>query len=257
MKKNTTKFCKIPKSFVRNKGNDSAKILTYYAIDNFRLLADDTVSVVSLQEICKLTGYKANNGKYGYLPKIRSHLLKFHSLGIIELVDINVSKPIKTTNLITIKLNPDFFPTKDYVQLTDDEFNTLISIKSSIQKAYLFKVFLNVKSYIYIPQESDIGTPSAFYKSIDSSVEETGITRYIFDKCLDILVEHNLLVKHETGSYKTNSGLITNAPNIYVLNDTNVQNNINASLSRLKNTLNVSKFMPCVYNTKKIKKEKD
>lgn len=257
MKKSSTKFCKIPKSFVKNKENYPTEILTYYAIDKFRLLKDDIISVVSLQEICKLCGYGLGRCKYNYLPKTRSHLKKFHSLGLIELVDINISKTIRLSDLITIKLNPDFFPNKDYVQLTDDEFNTLINIKSPIQKAYLFKVFLYVKSYIYVPQESDIGTPSAFYKSIDSCIEEVGITRYIFDKCLDILVERNLLVKHETGSYKTISGLITNAPNIYVLNDTNAQNNIKVSISRLENSLGVSKFMPCVYNTNKIKKEKN
>lgn len=256
MKKISTKFCKIPKSFVKDRENDPTEILTYYAIDKFRLLKDDTTSVVSLQEICKLCGYGVGRCKYNYLPKARSHLIKFHSLGLIELVGVDISKPIRLTDLINVKLNSDFFPTADYVQLTDDEFNTLVNINSTIQKAYLVKAFLNIKSYIYVSPTGSIGKPSAFYKEIDSLVDETGFTRYTVDKCLEILEQHKLLVKYETGSYKTSNGLIINAPNIYVLNDDNIKDNINMSINRLKNGLGVDKFLPCVYKTKKIRKDK-
>ncbi len=248
------KFIKVPKSFIREGASNNSEILIYYCLyyrDNWR-----SETAVSISEITEMCGYSSKNQhKSSFLHKVRNWLMHYLNEG--KLKQINGLPPDKADikEHLVFKLTDKFY-SSNFVMLTDEEFNTIVHFKTRVPKYSLLRCYLYIKSFMFQNTEQLNGMICAYYRDMDDTAEVLNITRKQLDKALELFIKNGLLIKHETGSYKNSIGLITNAPNIYVLtSDDQAEEHINDATKRLKHILKVKKFMPTVYRGKKIKKE--
>jgi hypothetical protein len=164
--------------------------------------------------------------------------------------------------LFKVRLGDYFNPQNNYTPITLQELNTILDCTEYKAKASLIRVFLYIKSFMYLRYNGNTDDIiSAYYVAANVAVYTLGITRGKYDLCINVLCGLGLLVCHQTGSYYNQYG-ITNAPNVYVLNNKDTEHNISGAISRLKYDLlnpkygNKDDFMPIVYTGKTIKKDK-
>lgn len=124
----------------------------------------------------------------------------------------DISK-VKRQENILVHLSDSFFPTNKYVELTDEEINRILDLHCRTPASDILAVYLYVKSHIWREQ----GNSCAFYGRVTKLCKVLHMTRDVADKCLDACVGCGLLVRSVTGKYKSRTGNIINAPNIYAL----------------------------------------
>lgn len=191
---------------------DSSIILTYYAINHFRLLCDSKTASLSLNSICDLYGYASTvRNNNSYYSRLRGHISNMVVAGQITVKDIS---KVKRQENILVHLSDSFFPTNKYVELTDEEINRILDLHCRTPASDILVVYLYVKSHIWREQGNDC----AFYGRITNLCKTLHMTRDMADKCLDLCVACGLLVRSVTGKYKSKTKNIINAPNIYALN---------------------------------------
>lgn len=220
-----------------------------------KLLREEKTVITSVGTICEKCNYKNIKGKSGFPYRIKTLLQDFIDKGYISYTGIKTPLEFEFNEYLQFELSEIFFLKDSFIKLTSEEFDTLVHIKSSAPKPLLLKCYLYVKSFIFEYKEYETDKVSAFYQAIDEMVDSLEISRKKADKCLDLFVENGLLCKHKTGSYKTPMGTIKNAPNVYVLNNENIKDNIAAGIKRLKFNLKVDEFAPITHCGKKLRKE--
>ena len=151
-----------------------------------------------------------------------------------EMIEIasDLSK-VKADTGIEIKTNNLVFDTsKNFTIVTIEQFKTILSLNTKVNKENILLVYLYVKSYI-ISRKPDIPNPfdcpEAFYKSTDKIVKDLGMSKSTVNKCLQILAsgEHPLLIKKEMGfSHSEKDKPAKKLPNIYVLNKSGYETEI-------------------------------
>ena len=151
-----------------------------------------------------------------------------------EMIEIasDLSK-VKADTGIEIKTNNLVFDTsKNFTIVTIEQFKTILSLNTKVNKENILLVYLYVKSYI-ISRKPDIPNPfdypEAFYKSTDKIVKDLGMSKSTVNKCLQILTsgEHPLLIKKEMGfSHSEKDKSAKKLPNIYVLNKSGYETEI-------------------------------
>lgn len=230
--------------------------MIYYALSYRESFRNQTS--VSIADITNLCGYKCSNRHNGNFPcQVRYWLNRYIHDDLI--VQIRGKPPNKADikEHLVFELTDKFYSQK-FVMLTDEEFETLIHIKCRVPKYSLLRCFLYVKSFMFKNTDTGTGMVCAFFQNIDAVVQELNINRKQIDKCLELLIEHNLIEKYEVGSYLNKiTGSIQNVPNIYVLvSDKDKDKHINDAIGKLKIHYNIKEFMPPVHRGKKIKKER-
>ena len=235
-------------------------LLTYVAISKCKLLYDSSIAHTSIFDICSFSNYSTIDRKENsYLSSIRCTLKLFKDNELIRIDGIKETDELKIKALIKMQLTDKFTPTSNYTVLTNEELSVIIGCKEYKATAALLKVYLYIKSLMFIDYNNPNSSISAYYVTEDIACQVLFMSKQKYDICVNTLCALDLLICHQTGSYYDFNG-IKNAPNIYVLNNDNVASNIRGALNRLKHDLlkpefgNKDDFMPIVYTGKKIKK---
>lgn len=251
MSKSKMKFCKIPKFYLSPEAKNNPEVMIYRSLSYCENLRGE--SRVSIAEITQMCNYSLDLHEYGFCSIVKSYLLKFlQDKKIIQIAGTPCSKATINSHL-TFRLLENFYSSK-FIVLTDEEFDSIIRIRSCVPRYTLLRCYLYLKSFMFQNTEQLNGMVCAFYRDMDDTAEVLNITRKQLDRALQLFIKNSLLIKHETGSYKNSIGLITNAPNIYVLtSDDQSEEHINDAIKRLKHILKVEKFMPTVYRGKRMK----
>ena len=177
---------------------------------------------------------------YGYSISTRKTSVFSDAIAVLrvmvenEMIEIasDLSK-VKADTGIEIKTNNLVFDTsKNFTIVTIEQFKTILSLNTKVNKENILLVYLYVKSYI-ISRKPDIPNPfdypEAFYKSTDKIVKDLGMSKSTVNKCLQILTsgEHPLLIKKEMGfSHSEKDKSAKKLPNIYVLNKSGYETEI-------------------------------
>lgn len=235
-------------------------LLTYITILRCRLLHDNHIAHTSIFNICELSNYSTlDRREESYYSSIKWSLKLFRDNDMIKINGIKEVDELRPRAFIKIQLTDKFVPSSNFIQLTDEELNVIIGCKEYKATAALLKVYLYIKSLMFIDYNNPNSSISAYYVTEDIACQVLFMSKQKYDICVNTLCALDLLVCHQTGSYYDFNG-IKNAPNIYVLNNDDVAGNIRGALNRLKHDLlkpefgNKDDFMPIVYTGKKIKK---
>lgn len=160
---------------------------------------------------------------------------------------------------IEIKIIPENFDYPDrFSKITSTQFNSILVSESSINRENILIAFLYINSYIGCrPRNNDDGSellekpsdrPEAFYRSIEKMAKDLSMSKATIGQCLDYLTTptngyNALLVKKEVGSIQTDKNKPPqNAPNIYVLNKENYENEIEWALNKMLEMYKVANF---------------
>lgn len=242
------KFCRIPKHY-----HDEVEVMVRFCLDRYRDLDDYTRFTIN--EICRDCGYstKSRNVNNNFQSKIREVLLRLEKDNLI--IPFNSNTPLylaHVTDHLKYKLSDDFSPSDNYIFLPSNVFDTIMHIKWGISKTIPLRLYLYMRSFIY---DNNDKKPYGYFQNLDMAVIETGISRKRIDKCLEIFIQNHFFVKVVTGSYKKFNGKIANVPNLYLLPDSQLDENREALLQMLKDKYEVQEFMPLTSNGNKIRKD--
>lgn len=202
----------------------------------------NNTSTVSINYIRQRCGYSSDNrNKSSFTTYIRKTLQRLMDRNEIELIYGNNVLTATGTSYLEFKILDKFnyISTKTFSKLTVSAFNTLMSLKCSISKSTLLKVYTYIRSSIIENDQQAYG----FYGSIKLASRILGLNRKTVDVCISAFVENGLFIKHSTGSCYVN-GEPRNVPNIYVLPDDKANKNIDALIIELKNKYKVDEFAP-------------
>ena len=252
-------FYKIPTDYIYEV--DEYELMTYIGILNFRTLSDPNKAYLSIKMICDNAGYSsADRRKASYYTFIRKHIHLFLGRKWITISNPIVGEKINPSECLEVVLSNSYIPKERFLKLTQKEYDIIINNHQYRNKASLLRVYLYIKSFMFVDNVDSRKSISAYYVAGDIAANTLGMSRSKYDSCVNSLCEIGLLVCRQTGSYYTYHG-ITNAPNIYVLNNENAENNISGAMSRLKYELlnkkfgNSDEFMPITYIGKPITKK--
>lgn len=231
-------FYKIPTEQTDFIETDFKEMLVRICLERYASI--EGVMFTSISFICQKCGYsddRHSNSFGSYVRKTLQNLIENNE--IVQIYGNDIKK--SSNSMIGFILQDSFHydTTGGFCKLTYSAFDTLMSIKCSISKPTLLQVYTYIRGHIIENEQQAYG----FCGSIDTAVRILGLNRKTVDACLALFVEHGLLVKHVTGSCYV-KGKPKNVPNIYVLPDDNVEENIIALLDELKTKYKVDKFAP-------------
>jgi hypothetical protein len=158
---------------------------------------------------------------------------------------------------IEIKIIPkNFYSEGKWSAVYDDDMDSIIADKSTINKDVLLLSFLYINSYINIRQtnnqiENPEKFPEAFYGDLSVMAKMTSMSKQSINQCINELLSMGLLVKEVVGSVKYKDKPPQNVPNIYVLNKEGYKNEIKWALQKMKQKYNVEAFNRPTKPTKK------
>ena len=200
----------------------------------------ERVVFTSVSFICQKCGYsddRHSNSFSSYVRRTLQDLINNHE--IVQVYGNDIKKSSNSMIGFALQDSIRFDITGSFCKLTYSAFDTLMSIKCSISKPTLLKVYTYIRGHIIENEQQTYG----FCGSIDTAVRSLGLNRKTVDACIDAFVENGLFVKHSTGSCYV-KGKPKNVPNIYVLPDDNAEANIIALIDELKTKYNVDNFAP-------------
>lgn len=261
-------FVRFANDFIQDDITETYKIhrvflTVYYLIDKHRNTLSDT-SYLIISEIFELHRVSMRKNKTPFFYEIVKCIMFLSQSNMIEITsEFDVDKISYNTPIIINVLNNNFDPTNSFTMLTYGEFDSIMSIKSKVNKENLLVVFLYLKSFIFsdeakkkskqneeIKQDyfKNMKSSKSFFTSIENAQMVLGISKHTINSCLNALTSFDgstspLLIKHDVGSIidpKTQKP--KNIPNIYVLNKAGYQHEINLTLENLKQKYKVEKF---------------
>lgn len=244
-------FTRVSNQFIRANGNDIDKkiLLTIIYLDRKRSFED--VVGFSLYDLVLSNGYKINRTNTGAVTSFKK-IIQFLIDNQMISLDKNI-KELKGNNFVNINILDNFDKVDNYTIITANEIDSLLHSKSKIEKANLFSVYLYMKSFMFPRNLTDEGNefsdakekPIAFWGYIDVMQRDIGVSRETINKCLKEYIKLKLFIRHETGSYiaiENGKQVEKNAPNIYVLNNKNAEQEAKWALNKLKQQFNVKEF---------------
>lgn len=259
MQKKIEYFTRFPNDYIQ--GNIKTKYgvsrkfyIIYILIDKYR--SYENYSWITIRKVLEFYGYKTTKHK----PKA------FHEiLDVLEYMINNKMIEVKQ-NLdsigydtgIEIKVIPENFEAVDkFSKITTSQLDFIMMNESSINKENVLMAFLYINSYIFIRPKSKNDEeimynpetkPEAFWKSIESMSKELAMSKDTINQCIQYLTssigdKEPLLVKHELGSIQTNPKKPPqNVPNIYVLNKSGYEQEIEWAIAKMLEIYNVDSF---------------
>jgi len=244
-------FTRISNNYIRMNDRDLDKklLLTIICLDRKRNIED--VVGFSLYDLILASGYKINRNTDGSIKQFKKQIEFLVDNGMIKF--ITPKRSLMGNNYTEVKILKEFDFTENYTILTATEIDQLLLSKIRIAKEKLFAIYLYIKSFIYQRNLTEDDTefsdaknkPMSYWGSIDVLIDTIGTCKLTFNKCVNEYIKLGLLKKHETGSYTKNiKGKLKdiNAPNIYVLNIGDYQQEIDWTLIKLKNMYGIDEF---------------
>lgn len=223
--------------------------MTIIYLDRKRSLEGDVG--LSLYDLVTYCGYKIDRTNTGAVTAFKK-IIQFLVDNQMIVFDKNI-KELKGNNFVGITLLDNFDKVDNYTIITANEIDTLLDSKSKIEKSNLFAVYLYMKSFMFPRNLTDEGNefsdakdkPTAFWGYLDIMQRDLGVSRETLNRCLNEYIKLKLLIKKETGSYITidnGKQIEKNAPNIYVLNNENAEQEIKWTVNKLKQQFHVKEF---------------
>ena len=248
-------FTRVPNVFIYSNPKEFNKkiILTYIYLDQNRTLSN--VVNYSLYDLIQSNGYVCNGKAVSIIKQFKSSLEFLYDNSMIEF--ITPYKNIKGNFISKIQLLDNFDCCENFTQITKHEIDTLIQNSRNQDRSILFSIYLYIKSFMFQRpltfdgEEYDNAKdkPVAFWGTYRTIEEKLGYAKNTITSYLNQFVEIGLLQKYETGSYpiyRNSKQIYINAPNIYVLNNENADQEIQWALDRLKQIHRVDKFSPMI-----------
>lgn len=236
---------KYPQCSILQKYGVSRKFyITYLMID--RNKTRDFYSWITIRKILTYYGYKFSRHKpkaYKEILDVLDFMIKTNMISITQ--DLNV---ITYDTGIEIKIIPNnFYSEGQWSAVYDDDMNSIIAEKSTINKDVLLLSFLYINSYINIRQsdnkiENPEKFPEAFWGDLSTMAKMTSMSKQSINRCIDELLGNGLLIKKVVGSVKYKDKPPQNVPNIYVLNKKGYENEIKWALQKMKQKYKVEAF---------------
>jgi len=206
-------FAKVSKEIIYNKEFDNKRISLFMFLV-FKISLDDTVSF-SINSIIDWHKLKINKRKGKTNEIFYNLILGYKDLEYLKSFDEN---DLHGNNLVTCDVNMDkLFPIGNYGVISDKEFN-LITLYQCSNPRITTSVILLVLSYIRSNilrrtsnngnfSEKDIkAKPEFCYRMISYIEDDIGLHRNTISKCIDILVELDILVTLSMPRYKDENG---------------------------------------------------
>lgn len=256
----------MPNEFVRKDirkrfGVNRILLIVYILID--RNKSYENKSLISIGKILSTCGYKLQKHKPKIFYEVIKAILFLKANYFIETdFDINT---IGYNDFIEIKIIKDnFVPNGSFVRIYSSDFDRIMSLKANTSNENLLLCYLYISSYIPCRKLKEDGSekfdakdlPEAYYKSIDKMASNLSMSKDTINRCLDCLTNNEngnepLLIKKEVGSIQTDkSKPHQNVPNIYVLNKSGYDREIQWAMDKLLQMYNVDKFYPMIKNRK-------
>lgn len=252
-------FTKFPNQYIQNNiqskfGISRKFYITYILIDKYRSYED--YSWITIRKILEFYGYKTTSRKPKAFREILDVLEYMINNRMIEVKQDLDSLTYDTG--IEIKIIPENFDnTNRFSKLTSSQLDMIMMAETSLNRESILMAFLYINSYIGCRKRDKEGnevsgcpsnSPEAFYRSIENMAKELSMSKDTINQCIDYLSTstdtHNaLLVKREVGSIKPNKNKPPqNVPNIYVLNKSGYQQEIEWALLKMMELYKVDSF---------------
>lgn len=208
-------FIRFPKSILKDKPDKSKKLLVTAYLKIFSSISGHIN--ISINHLIKQIGYTPDRHKGRINSKIIDLLKDFEKYGYIYILD--KLDEISHNDCFTIQIEEQselFNPQKDFVILTQDEFNKIVTSKSTCDKQDMLNVYLNIKKFINFGSGSFRSCyPSHTTLCRDCHIKSTGSMNNI----IDALVNDELLYMYNAGRYKDKNGNLKFVNNIYALEE--------------------------------------
>ena len=206
-------FAKVPKEIIYNKNIDKKRVLVFLFLV-FKNSLDNTISF-SLNYLIDWCKMKPDRHKGKTNDIFYSIILEYKKLDYLKSFNGN---DLYGNNLVTCDANMEkLFPFGNYGVISDKEFN-LITLYQCSNPRITTSVILLVLSYIRSNilrrtsnngnfSEKDIkAKPEFCYRMIEYIEDDIGLHRNTISKCIDILVELDILVTLSMPRYKDENG---------------------------------------------------
>lgn len=228
--------------------------ITYILIDKYR--SYENYSWITLRKILDFYGYKTNKRRPNAVQDILDVLTYMVEQKMIEVKqDIN---SLGYDTGIEIKIIPENFDvTNNFSRLTSSQLDFVLAHSSGVNREKVLMVFLYINSYIYTRPKDEHGNeilqnpeskPEAFWRSIEIMSKDLSMSKDTIIQCLRCLTsplegKEPLLIKKEVGSIQFDlSKPPRNVPNIYVLNKSGFEQEIEWATDRMLQAYNVASF---------------
>lgn len=259
IKNNYFNFVKIPNIFIRKNiyteyGLNRIFLIPFIMINRNRTYEDK--SHITIGQVMDYCGYKKSTHK----PKVFFEIIK----SILFLVENNYIEasfdPYRIGYDDSIEINiisKNFDVETDFTKFANKDFDKIFKIDSTPTKESLLVCYLYIKSYIIQRKRDKDGnelsdhpceSPEAFYRSIENMAKELSMSKDTINQCIDYLTTSSdnrtaLLIKREVGSVKVDKNRPPkNVPNIYVLNKSGYQQEIEWALMKMMEIYKVDEF---------------
>ena len=234
--------------------------ITYILIDRYRSIED--FSWITIRKILNFYGYKTTKNKPKAVREILDVLEYMVNNNMITVAQDLDSLSYDTG--IEIKVIPENFDSPDkFTKITGQQFETIMTSDSSINKENLLIAFLYINSYIGCRAKNIDGSeqmvnpenqPEAFWRSIKRMSEDLSMSKKTIVECLEYLTtgREQMLIKKEVGYIPQSLNKPPrNAPNIYVLNQSGYQKEIEWALKKMMEVYGVDQFIKSISKTEK------
>lgn len=206
----------------------------YYAVHycllrNRTMLNESWISIGFILTKCSYAVSRRKSKAYYDVIQVLQHLAEEN------FIELNVDfDSVTYSTAICVKLLDPFFPKENYTLIPMDDFETILSSSSSMDKNTLLHVYCYFYSYLYTKCKTRRNHPTAFFGSMSSVSEEIGLCSKTINTAFQELCGLKLILKHSVNKIRCKNDAFMKVPNIYVLNNEDAEREINHVLRVMK-----------------------
>lgn len=240
-------FVKIPNVYVHGETGITNRLnrklmIVYILLYKYRPVSG--ILNLSIGEVFEYWGNKVPKTK-NKTKAFDDALLIFKFLETKEVIKIHTDMTsIGYHTAINIEIIKDNFGSgNNFTVLTSNEISTILNDNTN-NKEYMYYLFTYVKSYIYIRKVNDNKkttshtntNPESFFRSYSAISKDINMSKNTINKLMEELVNIGLLVRQTLKflDYTDSLGHGYNIPYIYVLNNEKYQQEIDYTVTKLK-----------------------
>lgn len=259
IEKRSEYFTRFPNQYIQNNiqtkyGVSRKFYITYILIDKYR--SYENYSWITIRKILEFYGYKTARRKpkaFGEVLDVLEYMINNHMIEVKQDLD-----SLTYDTGIEIKVIPENFDNaNNFSKLTSSQYDIIMMAETSLNRESILMAFLYINSYIGCRRRDKDGnelsdnpreSPEAFYRSIENMAKELSMSKDTINQCIEYLTTSSdnrtaLLVKREVGSVKPDKNKPPkNVPNIYVLNKSGYQQEIEWALMKMMELYQVDEF---------------
>lgn len=208
-------FIKFQKALIKSKQGKDRKLLILSYLKIYSSISGHIN--VSINHLIKQIGYVPDRHKGRINSKVKDLLENLEKHGDIYI--LNSLNDLSHNDCFVIQIDEKselFNPSKDFVILTQSEFDKIVASKSTCDKQDMLNVYINVKKFINFGSDSNrLCYPSHTTLCRDCHIKSTGAMNNIIEG----LISDKLLYKYNSGMYKDSNGIMKYVNNFYALED--------------------------------------